>query len=105
MADFTILSQRAQAVLRCTLPPTGAVLQEFTPQGVQHIDLDDTELRAFLRALPPTLLQDVLDEAHPFRSPTLPNGLHVDHRTGPSTVLDLRGQSLANAILRLPEGD
>jgi hypothetical protein len=104
MADFTILSQRAQAVLRCTLPSAGATLQEFSPQGVQHIDLTDTELRAFLRALPPTLLQEVLDEGQPFRStplPSLPNG----HTPLGQSVLDLRRQSLANAILRLPEGD
>ncbi len=125
MADFTILSQRAQGIVRCNIGVLpSATLQEFTPQGVQQVDLNDTELRAFLRALPPALLREVLGEVTHFRERTCPdcglrerewdalpcNSLSEMHRSfapcedvPPAPVLDLRGQSLAKAILRLPE--
>lgn len=49
---YTLLSQDASHILRLVQQPYATTLQHYSDRGCDQIALDDTELAAFLRALP-----------------------------------------------------
>ena len=59
-APYTLLSQNDYDVLRVIQRYDATTLQQFTAHDCQQVQLNDAELQAFLRALPPETLRQAL---------------------------------------------